>query len=318
MSCAALPRTGSNGDSDSESKLESSSDSKSKTSVIGFLNLYILIRLIGSGAFGIVNLVKNRETEMKYAMKTVKKRGTPEDFNTQNEIEYGMKLESQNLCKVHDYCEDDGNFYILMEYLDGMDLFDFIQKNPGFFMKNPKIFWFVIGEILQGLSYLHSQGIAHMDIKPENIFLLLDSQDKIIGVKLIDLGLSVKVDGTKCFQGTNTYMAPEFFHICWSTGFPADIWSLGITAFAMLRESLPISSQNEDPKFAQSEIYKKIENLLKKKSFDPFSDSKRSEDPEILKIEGIISLCLIVDPEKRPTAALLLEYVSAKISEISP
>jgi serine/threonine protein kinase len=317
MSCAALPRTGSNGDSGSGSGSDSGSDSKSKTNFIGFLNLYILIRFIGSGAFGIVNLVKNRETEKEYAMKTVKKIGTPEDVNIQNEIKYGMELESQNLCKVHGKYEDDSNFYILMEYLDGMDLFDFIQKYPGFFVNNPKIFWFVIGEILQGLVYLHSQGIAHMDIKPENIFLLLDNEGNIIGVRLIDLGLSIKVDEkTKGFWGTSTYMAPEFFHFCWSTGFPADIWSLGITAFAMLRASLPISSWKKDPQCAQSEIYAKIESLLTMKSFAPFG--KRSENAEIFEIEAFIMLSLIVDPQKRPTAYDLLKMIPVTSCQLSP
>jgi serine/threonine protein kinase len=156
-----------------------------------------------------------------------------------------------------------------------------------------------------------------MDIKPENVYLLLDDAENIIGAKLIDLGLSMEVnEKTKCFRGTDTYMAPEFFHFCWSTGFPSDIWSLGITAFAMLRASLPISSRNKDKNSAQSEIYAKIGSLLMTNSFIPFS--KRSEDPEIFEIEAFIMSCLIVDPENRPTAAILLEYVSAKISEISP
>ena len=138
-------------------------------------------------------------------------------------------------------------------------------------------------------------------------------------MKLIDLGLSMKVDEKiKCFRGTSTYMAPEFFHFCWSTGLPADIWSFGITAFVMLSASLPISSQNTNPRFAQSEIYKKIEFLLRMESFNPFSDSKRSEDPVILEIEEIILSCLIVNPQKRPKAAILLEKVSAIISKNNP
>ena len=145
MSYAALPRTNSNGDTEPESKSDSGSDSKSKINVIEFLDLYIFLELLGSGAFGTVDLVKNRETEKEYAMKTVRKRGIAADVDTRNEIDFGMKLVSPHLCKVHEYHEDDENFYILMEYLNGKDLFDFIQKNPGFFMNNPKIFWFVIG-----------------------------------------------------------------------------------------------------------------------------------------------------------------------------
>lgn len=291
--------------------------SEDRSLFANFLSLYIFVRLLGLGAFGLVNLMQHRISGFFYAVKVVKKTFSKEDANTRFEINLGMRLDSEYVCRVHKFYEDDEKFYIFMDYLKGWDLYNFIVKNPTFFVNNPKIFWVVIKSVLQGLAYLHSQGIAHMDIKPENVYLLLDDAENIIGAKLIDLGLSMEVnEKTKCFRGTDTYMAPEFFHFCWSTGFPSDIWSLGITAFAMLRASLPISSRNKDKNSAQSEIYAKIGSLLMTNSFIPFS--KRSEDPEIFEIEAFIMSCLIVDPENRPTAAILLEYVSAKISEISP
>jgi serine/threonine protein kinase len=147
-----------------------------------------------------------------------------------------------------------------------------------------------------------------MDIKPENVYLLLDNQGNITGAKLIDLGLSIKVIETpKCFRGTGSYMAPEFFHFCRSTGLSADIWSLGITAFAMLRASLPISIKRRNPQCAQSQIYAKIESLLKRDSFNPFS--KRSECIDVFNMENLILSCLAVDSTKRPTADDLLKMI---------
>jgi serine/threonine protein kinase len=147
-----------------------------------------------------------------------------------------------------------------------------------------------------------------MDIKPENIFLLLDNEGNIIGVKLIDLGLSMVVnDATKCFRGTNIYMAPEFFHPFSNIDCKVDIWSIGITVFAMIKASLPteIVSRKKDPKRRQDEIYQKIERLRMNKSFNPFGE-KTSEDQNIAKMESFIRSCLITDPTNRPTADELL------------
>jgi serine/threonine protein kinase len=290
--------------------------SEDRSLFANFLSLYIFVRLLGSGAFGLVNLMQHRISGFFYAVKVVKKTNLKADDKIRDEINLGMRLDSEYVCKVHGYHEDNGHFFIVMEYLEGMDLCDFISKNPTFFMNNPKIFWIVIKSVLEGLAYLHSQGIAHMDIKPENVFILLDNEGNIIGVRLIDLGLSMKVDEkTKCFRGTSTYMAPEFFHFCWSTGFPADIWSLGITAFAMLMASLPISSRKKDPQCAQSEIYSKIEYLLSMDSFNPFS--RMSEDSNIAEIQKFICSCFTVKPDQRLTADDMLKKIPKTNSQLS-
>ena len=307
MSCAALDRTS----SDTVSGSVSIPESTPKTSPIGPLNLlYICIGLLGSGAFGIVHHVKDRETGEESVIKTVKKRDERTILDTKNEIKFGMKLKSSNhFFKVLKSHEDDSNFYIIMEYFKGMDLFDFMEKYPKIFMKNPKIFWFVIGEILQGLVYLHSQGIAHLDIKLENVFLLLDTTDNIIGVKLMDLGLAVEIshEDKKFFKGTAPYMAPEIFTSKFTTESKADIWSLGITAYAMLMQCLPISSRIKDPQHAQEEIYAKIKKLLSHSKITPFK--QLSEDKKISEIQQFINLFFIINPVERPTAKQLLDFI---------
>jgi serine/threonine protein kinase len=110
---------------------------------------------------------------------------------------------------------------------------------------------------------------------------------------------------TRVFRGTDAFMGPEFLHLCCPTGLLADIWSLGITAFVMLMGYLPIFSRNKDRHRCQEEIYSKIASLLSKNSFNPFS--KISENAEILRIQGFIISILIVDPEKRLTAEVLLK-----------
>jgi len=281
------------------------------------MSLYISLKLLGFGAFRVVNLMQHRISGNHYAVKVIKN-DPHTDAKTRNEINIGMMLDSDYVCKVHGYHEDDKHVYIIMDYLEGMNLCNFIRKNPSFFRKNPKSFWTVIESILQGLAYLHSQGIAHFDIKPENIFLLIDGEGNIIGAKLIDLRLSLLVDDTKrYFKGTFPYMAPEFFHPIWFRGFPTDIWSLGMTLYAMLMASLPISSKKKDPYSRRDEIYMKIQSLLRltEGSYNPFSGM--CEDPEIAKIRDFICSLLVVSPDQRPTAVMLLEVIKKITSQMS-
>ena len=285
-----------------------------------FMNLYIFVRVLGSGAFGVVNLMEHRISGKLCAVKIVKKTNPNADGKIRNEIKLGMHLDSQHICKVHEYHEDDRHFFIIMEYLKGMDLCDFIRKYPTFFIKNHQSFWFVVGCILHGLAYLHSKGIAHIDIKPENVYLLLDNQGNIIGVKLIDLGLSIVVnDTTKCFRGTPTYMAPDFFSPSCKIDCSVDIWSLGITVFAMIKAYLPteIASRKKDPKRRQDDTYQKIKNLMLNKSFNPFGE-ETSEDPNTKEMESFTLSCLITDPTNRPTADDLLKKIPAITSQMSP
>lgn len=296
---------------ESESKRRSSSIPRVSEDGSPFENLfcfYIFVRLLGSGAFGIVNLMQDRTSGQFYAVKIVKKKGSNADSKILYEITLGMRLNSPYVCKVHDFHEDDRHFYIIMEYLQGMELCVFIQKNPKFFRENPKYFWIVVESILQALAYLYSQGIAHFDVKPENIIILFDTEGNILGAKLIDLGLSMEVnETTKCFRGTSAYMAPECFDKFLSTGFPADIWSFGMTLYAMLMASLPIYSKNKDPQHAQEDIYRKIENLLRFEKIIPFP--KMSECEKIFQIEKFITSCFIVNPTNRPTATQLMDNI---------
>jgi len=285
-----------------------SGSQKSKSPIENFMSLYIFLKLLGFGAFGTVKLMKEQNSSRVYAVKVVKKMDSEKDAKIRSEIKFGMEIDSEYVCRVIKYSEDDEHFYIFMEYLEGQDLCDFIRKDPKFFMSNPKIFWVVVESILRGLAYLHSKGIAHLDIKPDNIFLLMDDKGNIVGVKLIDLGLAIDInEKNKCFHGTYAYMGPEFFNFCWTTGLPADIWSLGITAFVMLRGYLPISSRNKDRQEAKKSIFSKIASLLSTISFNPFF--KRSENAEISQIEDFILSCLITDPANRLSADDLLKTI---------
>lgn len=309
----------SNSDSSSDSKRADGGKHGDTPINMNFFLSLVFIRVLRSGTFGTVNLMEHNNTKQFYAVKVIKKKDPKTNEKILSEINLGLSLNSDYICKVYGYHEDKEKFYIIMEYLEGMDLFDFICKHPKFFIHNPTYFWFVVEDILRGIAYIHSKRIAHMDIKPENVYILLDKSGNIIGVKLIDFGLSMEVDDTtKCFfRGTDIFMAPDFFHPFSNIGCKVDIWSLGITVFAMIRDSFPIqiASRKRDPHQRKADICRNIEGLLTNNLFNPFE--KTSEDPNIARMEDFVRFCLRVYPTDRPDADKLLENISSAIPQMS-
>ena len=134
-----------------------------------------------------------------------------------------------------------------MEYACGGELFDYIVRKDRLSEKEACRFY---NQIASGIEFLHSKGIAHRDLKPEN--LLLDKQKNL---KIVDFGLSntYKPEETlKTACGSPCYAAPEMIAGRRYNGISVDIWSSGVTLYAMLCGFLPF----EDPDTAL--LYKKI------------------------------------------------------------
>ncbi len=126
--------------------------------------------------------------------------------------------------------------YFTMELVEGVDL---SQKN---YKNNLDRFYQILVKIAETLEYLHSQGIVHGDLKPENFKLTKG----IFGVKLLDLGLAEKVKSLRWEKpkGTLSYMAPEVFKKK-DVDYRADLYSLGIILYEILTDTLPFEA--EDP-----------------------------------------------------------------------
>ncbi len=134
-----------------------------------------------------------------------------------------------------------------MEYACGGAIFDYIVRKDRLSEKEACRFY---NQIVAGIEFLHSKGIAHRDLKPEN--LLLDKQKNL---KIVDFGLSntYKAGQTlKTACGSPCYAAPEMIAGKRYNGIEVDIWSSGVTLYAMLCGFLPF----EDPDTAL--LYKKI------------------------------------------------------------
>ncbi|KAL4430220.1 hypothetical protein ABPG74_014779 [Tetrahymena malaccensis] len=211
---------------------------------------YIIGQNIGEGTFGKVKLGTHIETREKVAIKILEKDKITEQADVERvarEIHILKILRHPNIIQLYEIIETQKQLYLIMEYAQGGELFDYIVKNQKI---NERESCKYIQQILSGVEYLHNLNIAHRDLKPEN--LLLDHQKNI---KIVDFGLSnLYKEGEllKTACGSPCYAAPEMIQGKKYEGLCVDIWSTGIIMFALICGYLPFEDQNT------SVLYKKI------------------------------------------------------------
>ena len=136
--------------------------------------------------------------------------------------------------------ENNENFFIILEYLEGRDLFEYLSKRD--FKITEDRARKIAHQVANALVYLHTYGIAHRDIKLENILMVSDSNDS--DIKLVDFGLSKFLGPTETATdpyGTLAYVAPEVL-MQKPYRFNGDVWSLGIIIYVILSGMLPFDS----------------------------------------------------------------------------
>lgn len=205
---------------------------------------------IGRGAIGRVYQAIERSTGIAWAIKVIQVypssvQSVPVD-SLLHEARVLRQLSHPYIVKVKDVYCNEAAFYIVMQLVEGGDLFDRILKRRVYTEVNAKG---VIGSLLSALAYLHDRSIAHRDIKPENILLRSTSSD--VDVLLTDFGLAkVSEAGSNRYNticGTPQYLAPEVMHqaVNENTGYDgtaADIWSVGVVMFVLLSGTQPYHS----------------------------------------------------------------------------
>ena len=221
--------------------------SKSKTYPNTTLSFYKYGRLIGQGAFGKVNLGLNILTGRIVAIKSFNKQTLNKNNENKKKILYEIdlmkKLNHSNITKILENFETEKYILIIMEYINGGNLFSFVKKRRKLSEKTAK---FLFKQIIQGIKYIHSKNIVHRDIKLENI--LIDLKNNI---KICDFGISKILNdkNQKLYDqcGTPMYMAPEILLSTKEKGydaFPIDLWSSGIALYIMLNGTLPFSTND--------------------------------------------------------------------------
>lgn len=209
------------------------------------LGPYLLGKKLGQGTFGLVRLGTHIKTGEKVAIKILEKSKileTSDKERVEREIKILKILRHKNIIQLYSVIHSLTSIYLVMEYAEGHELFDYIIKNNRLDEAEACKFY---QEIISGIEYLHNLKIVHRDLKPEN--LLFDYNKNI---KIVDFGLSNLYSekhpllNTPC--GSPCYASPEMLTGEPYLGITSDIWSSGIVLFAMLTGSLPFDDVNDE------------------------------------------------------------------------
>ena len=255
------------------------------------LENYDFIKTIGKGTFGKVKLALHKPTKEQVAIKILEKSKikTKRDLERiEKEIKYLKMFNNPNIIKIYQIKEDEKNFYIVMEYVQGGELFNYIVANKHLDENEASFFY---SQIIHIIQEIHKHKICHRDMKPENLLL---TQNKTI--KLIDFGLSNEYEDlleTPC--GSPCYASPEIIQGKKYSGVAIDLWASGIILFSMLCGYLPFDDKDNEVLFRK--ILKCKYDFPKNKKYNISDNAK-----------DLIRKILTVDPKKRITLEEILEH----------
>lgn len=211
-------------------------------------DVYEFEDIIGEGAFSSVVLATHNETKNQYAIKIIDKSKIVTDVQRERadrEIAILKMCNHPHIVKLVETFESDDDICLVMELMNGGDLFDRITTRGVLSEIEARV---VMRHILSAVDFLHDRSLVHRDLKPEN--LLYSSKDSDAFVKLSDFGLSKfsnekDNEGLQTPCGTIAYTAPEITHSkVYRKG--VDIWSCGCIFYFMLFGRPPFYSDDED------------------------------------------------------------------------
>jgi calcium-dependent protein kinase len=220
--------------------LKSEKDTSGQTSIIEkdlnkVCQQYILKELLGVGKYGRVFRAESKESGREVAIK-VMSRSSSSIAELMQEVEILAELKHASISQYVKHYQTEKYLYVVMEYCKGKQLYTKIIEQD----KLPEEEAMLIMEhLLRAISYCHSKKVIHRDLKLENVMY---SADGI--VKLIDFGLSMKLDGVTSEElvGTAFYIAPEIIRAKMYTK-ASDMWSLGIMMYVLLSGCIPVLGQ---------------------------------------------------------------------------
>ncbi|XP_066996754.1 5'-AMP-activated protein kinase catalytic subunit alpha-2 isoform X1 [Anabrus simplex] len=243
---------------------------------------YTLGQTLGVGTFGKVKIGEHQLTKHKVAVKILNRqkiKSLDVVGKIRREIQNLKLFRHPHIIKLYQVISTPTDIFMIMEYVSGGELFDYIVKHGKLKEYEARRFF---QQIISGVDYCHRHMIVHRDLKPENLLL-----DHNLHVKIADFGLSnMMMDGeflrTSC--GSPNYAAPEVISGKLYAGPEVDIWSCGVILYALLCGTLPFDDEHVPT------LFRKI-----KSGIFPI--------PEYLNKTVVSMLChmLQIDPMKRAT-----------------
>ncbi|OBZ87066.1 CBL-interacting serine/threonine-protein kinase 11 [Choanephora cucurbitarum] len=212
------------------------------------LGPYRVCQLLGVGAFSKVYLANHVETQKFFAIKTIQKGTLFDDPRVRSSIEREVGIlkyiDNPNIVHLEATMETEHMMCIVLEYVEGGELFDYVQKmhHTAHTKVDEDMIKAIFLQLVQAVQWLHDHNIVHRDLKLENI-LIHNNKDETPKLKITDFGLARVVDPesplltTRC--GSEEYAAPEIIQQQPYDGRKTDTWALGIILYSLLVGYLP-------------------------------------------------------------------------------
>lgn len=276
------------------------------------IGAYAVRGLIGTGAMGVVYLGHDLAIDRPVAIKTIQRRLLEAAGYEQNvaarfrvEAQAAGRLNHRNIVSVYQFGEDGDCAYIVMEYVAGNSLRDYLRRPERF--SRAEVFC-LMRQLLEALHFAHERGVVHRDIKPANLIVADDGR-----LKISDFGIarteSSQVTRVNAVVGSPGYIAPEQY-----TGGAqdcrVDVFAAGVLLYQLLTGTLPFSGSDE--KIMYQIVYEPHEPL-----------TQRSGDPALAAYEPILSQALAKDPAQRFASAeafleALKDVTPERVAELLP
>ncbi len=247
---------------------------------------YQFVRELGAGAMGRVSLVRHQVSGQFFALKRMNDHvAASGGARMRQEFRSLAQINHKNVVRVFEFGEENQKPFLVMEYVQGQDMSEWIGTNPDFMTISH-----VFAAISDGLSAVHAQGLIHRDLKPENIRITTDGQAKIMDFGLVKvLEGSVAITKVGAMVGTALYMSPEQCkgH---QLDYRADLYALGVVLYWALTKLHP---------FRGDSIVEVVLQHVQKMPIPP-----RTHNPHIPEsLEKICLALLAKKPADRPSSA---------------
>lgn len=248
--------------------------------------------LLGKGKFGEVKQCLEYSTTRKFAAKFVSVHGSQGRKDIRNEIEIMKSLQHPRLLQLYDAYERRDKFCLILELISGGELFERVINED--FVLTERACVIFLRQICEGVDFIHSKNVLHLDMKPENILCMTRTGNRI---KIIDFGLARKYDpkaDLRVLFGTPEFIAPEVVNF--EPISPAtDMWSVGVITYVLLSGLSPFLGEDDCNTLANVTC---ANWDFDAEEFENISDVAKD----------FISRLLIKKPAKRMTAIECLEH----------
>ena len=277
-----------------------------------YVGPYPIRGVVGSGAMGMVYLAHDPAIDRPVAIKTIHRRlieSSEDDPSVaarfRVEAKAAGRLTHRNIVSVYQFGEDNDCAYIVMEYVAGRNLRDYIHAPRKLEVSQVLC---LMGQLLDGLHYAHERGIVHRDIKPANLLIADDGR-----LKITDFGIA-RTESSNLTRGTSVigspgYIAPEQYTNS-DVDRRVDVFSAGVLLYQMLSGTTPFSGTDD------AIMYKIV--------YEPHKPlSEVTKDPALEPFDVVLDRALAKDPAQRYASAMemrtaLLALATETVPDVLP